>query len=56
MRLAAKTYFKINMTIILYFCRTCEVVAAGEVHMLHAVGEHDLADSTLRVGRQGEGK
>ena len=43
------------MTIILYFCRTCEALALFEVHTLHAVGEHDLVDSTLRVGRQGEG-
>ena len=36
--------------------RTCEAVAPLEVHCLHAFGEHDLVDSTLRVGRQREGK
>ena len=30
--------------------RTGEVRAACEVHTLHAHGEHDLVDSTLRVG------
>ena len=26
--------------------RTCEVLAVGEVHGLHSVGEHDLVDGT----------
>ena len=30
--------------------RTCDALAPTEVHTLHAVGEHDLVDSTLRVG------
>ena len=28
--------------------RTCEAVASMEVHTLHALGEHDLVDSTCR--------
>ena len=29
-------------------CRTCDALAAEEVHALHALGEHDLVDSTCR--------
>ena len=32
--------------------RTCEGLAAAEVHFLHAFGEHDLVDGTCR--REGE--
>jgi hypothetical protein len=34
--------------------RTCEAIAAVEVHSLHAFGEHDLVDSTC--GREGKKK
>jgi hypothetical protein len=34
--------------------RTCDAPALGEVHTLHAFGEHDLVDGTLRVGRRKE--
>jgi hypothetical protein len=30
----------------LTLCRTCDARAQGEVHALHAHGEHDLVDST----------
>jgi hypothetical protein len=33
-------------------CRTCDALAAEEVHALHALGEHDLVDSTC--GKEGE--
>ena len=33
---------------------TCEVIAALEVHGLHAFGEHDLVDGTCR--REGKEK
>ena len=32
--------------------RTCDAVAVVEVHTLHALGEHDLVDSTCE--REGE--
>ena len=32
--------------------RTCDALAVVEVHGLHAVGEHDLADVTC--GREGD--
>ena len=32
--------------------RTCDAIAATEVHALHAHGEHDLVDSAC--GREGE--
>ena len=32
--------------------RTCDVLAVLEVHTLHALGEHDLVDSTC--GREGK--
>ena len=28
--------------------RTCDAIAVAEVHGLHALGEHDLVDSTCR--------
>jgi hypothetical protein len=33
--------------------RTCDARALSEAHCLHALGEHDLVDSTC--GREGEG-
>jgi len=33
-------------------CRTCEARALTEIHCLHALGEHDLVDSTC--GREGK--
>ena len=36
----------------LILSRTCEALAAAEVHLLHALGEHDLVDGTC--GREGE--
>ena len=35
---------------------TCEVIAVLEVHGLHALGEHDLVDSTCGRERQKRGE
>ena len=36
--------------------RTCEALAAAEVHALHALGEHDLVDGTCGWERTKKGK
>ena len=41
-----------NLTHSLTLSRTCDAFAAVEVHTLHALGEHDLADVTC--GREGK--
>ena len=40
------------LNLIPYSQLTLEAIAVGEVHVLHALGEHDLVDSTC--GREGE--
>ena len=35
-----------------YLSRTCEAPAQGEIHFLHALGEHELANVTCE--REGE--
>ena len=58
LRLASKLFNKYepHSPLTLTLSPTFEAVAAGEVYRLHALGEHDLVDSTLRVGRQRGGK
>ena len=33
-------------------CRTCDAIAVLEVHALHALGEHELVDSTCGEGEE----
>ena len=42
-----------TITHLLTLSRTCEALAEEEVHGLHALGEHDLVDSTCeREGKE----
>ena len=45
-----------NLTHPITLSRTCEAEAAGEAHVLHALGEHDLVDSTCGWEDKKEGK
>ena len=46
-RLASKTYIIMSEDdLIPNVSRTCEALAVAEAHCLHALGEHDLVDST----------
>ena len=52
LRLASKLFNKYEPHSSETLSRTCDALAVGEVHTLHAVGEHDLTDITC--GWEGE--
>jgi hypothetical protein len=45
-RLASNYLINMNLTHPLTLSRTCKALAVIEVHTLHALGKHDLVDST----------